>query len=125
MSTSPISGRHEPLSSAVFAGSGAADAVAIEAILQQTHRQVAEFTRNIFGHTAIVEREFDTTTTSVYPDDETLGRAMVAVAGLAVIVGPERENELRAAVLDGLAPFRTADGSYRLSNEFRFLIASA
>ncbi len=71
------------------------------------------------------EREFDTTTTSVYPDDETLGRAMVAVAGLAVIVGPERENELRAAILDGLAPFRTADGSYRLSNEFRFLIASA
>jgi SAM-dependent methyltransferase len=71
------------------------------------------------------EREFAATTTMVYPDDETLGRAMVAVAGLAVLVGPEREDELRSATLDGLAPFRTADGSYRLSNEYRFLIASA
>jgi SAM-dependent methyltransferase len=60
-----------------------------------------------------------------YPDPETVARAMVAVAGLAVIVGPEREAELKTAIVDGLARFRLADGSYRLSNEYRYLIARA
>jgi hypothetical protein len=50
---------------------------------------------------------------------------MVAVAGLAVIVDPERESELRRAIVDGLAPYRAADGRYRLSNEYRFLVAHA
>jgi SAM-dependent methyltransferase len=71
------------------------------------------------------EQEFDTTWTLEYPDDETLGRAVVAVAGLAVIVGPEHEEELRRAIVGGLAPYRQDDGRYRLSNEFRFLIARA
>jgi SAM-dependent methyltransferase len=69
--------------------------------------------------------EFDATWTSVYPDGETLGRAMVAVAGLAVIVGADREEELKRAILEGLEPYRTGDGSYRLSNEFHYLIARA
>jgi hypothetical protein len=47
------------------------------------------------------------------------------VAGLAVLAGPEREGELREAIVDGLASYRSADGSYRLSNEHRFLIARA
>lgn len=55
----------------------------------------------------------------------TLGRATVAVAGLAVIVGRRRERELETAIVDGLAPFRTPAGSYRLSNEFHYLIARA
>ena len=71
------------------------------------------------------EREFDTTWTFEYPDEDTLGRAMVAVAGLAILAGPEREDELRRAIVDGLAPYRGPDGGYRLSNEYRFLIASA
>jgi SAM-dependent methyltransferase len=71
------------------------------------------------------EQEFDTTWTLEYPDERTLGRALVAVAGLAVLAGPEREDELREAIVDGLAPYRSADGSYRLSNEHRFLIARA
>jgi SAM-dependent methyltransferase len=71
------------------------------------------------------EREFDSTWVIEYPDAKTLGRAMLAVAGLAVLVGPEREQELEHAIVDGLAPFRTADGSYRLSNEYHFLIARA
>jgi hypothetical protein len=50
---------------------------------------------------------------------------MVAVAGLAAIAGPEREHELKAAIVDGLAPYRRPDGSYPLSNEYRFLIARA
>ena len=71
------------------------------------------------------ETEFDATWTFEYADEDTLGRAMVAVAGLAILAGPEREDELRTAIVDGLAPYRGPDGGYRLSNEYRFLIASA
>jgi SAM-dependent methyltransferase len=69
--------------------------------------------------------DFDATWTLEYPDAETLGRAMVAVAGLALLAGPEHEHELEAAIVDGLAPFRTREGSYRLSNEFHYLLARA
>jgi SAM-dependent methyltransferase len=71
------------------------------------------------------ETEFDTTWTLAYPDAETLGRAMLAVAGLALLAGPEREHELQNAIVDGLAPYRTHRGSYRLSNEYHYLIARA
>ena len=71
------------------------------------------------------ESEFDTVYAMEYRDAETLGRAMVAVAGLAVLAGPQREDELKAAIVDGSAPFRQPDGSYRFSNEFRFLTARA
>jgi SAM-dependent methyltransferase len=71
------------------------------------------------------ESEFDVTWGYEYPDAETLGRAMLAVAGLAVLAGPERERELEQAIVDGLAPFRTAEGGYRLSNEYRILVARA
>jgi SAM-dependent methyltransferase len=71
------------------------------------------------------ESEFDTSWTLEFPDAETLGRAVVAVAGLAVLVGPEREGDLRRAIVDGLAPYRGADGRYRLTNEFHYLIARA
>jgi len=69
--------------------------------------------------------EFDATWALVYPDDETLGRALVAVAGLALIVGPDHEDELKTAIVDGLARYRRPDGSYRLSNEYHYLVASA
>jgi SAM-dependent methyltransferase len=71
------------------------------------------------------ESEFDTCWVLEYPDEETLGRAAVAVAGLALLAGPEREDELREAIVEGLAPYRAEDGRYRLSNEFHFLIARA
>jgi SAM-dependent methyltransferase len=73
----------------------------------------------------VPEDEFDATWAFVYPDARTLGRAMLAVAGLAVIVGPERERELEDAIVRGLAAYRRADGSYRLSNEYHYLIARA
>jgi SAM-dependent methyltransferase len=60
-----------------------------------------------------------------YPDEETLARALVAPAGLAVLVGPEREDDVKVAIVEGLAPFRAADGGYRLDNEYRYLIARA
>jgi SAM-dependent methyltransferase len=73
----------------------------------------------------VPEGEFATTWAFEYPDEETLGRALVAVAGLALLAGPEREDELRHAIVDGLARYRSPDGSYRLQNEYRFLIARA
>jgi SAM-dependent methyltransferase len=69
------------------------------------------------------ESEFDATWAFVYPNAESLGRAMVAVAGLALLAGPDREQELTNAITDGLAAYRKPDGSYRLSNEYHYLIA--
>jgi len=60
-----------------------------------------------------------------YPDAETLGRALLAPAGLALLVGSEREGEVKQAIVDGLAAFRLPDGSYGLENEYRYLIARA
>jgi SAM-dependent methyltransferase len=71
------------------------------------------------------ESEFDTTWAIDYPDEETLGRAMVAVAGLATLAGPEREEELKTAIVGGLSSYRHEDGSYRLSNEYHYMIARA
>ena len=69
--------------------------------------------------------EFDSSWAFEYPDAETLGRALLAVAGLATLAGLEREQEVRNAIVDGLAPYRLPDGSYRLENEYHYLIARA
>jgi SAM-dependent methyltransferase len=71
------------------------------------------------------EDEFDVAWAFEYPDDTSLGRAMAAVAGLAVLAGADREEELKRAIVAGLAPYRRADGTYLLSNEYRVLIARA
>jgi SAM-dependent methyltransferase len=68
---------------------------------------------------------FDLTWAYEFPDDEALGRAMLAPAGIAELVGPGREEEVRAELVEALAVFRTARGSYRLANEFHFVIANA
>jgi SAM-dependent methyltransferase len=71
------------------------------------------------------EVEFDTSWSYEYPDDDALARALVAVAGLALMAGPEREDELKSAIVNSLGPYRGADGSYRLSNEYHYLVARA
>jgi hypothetical protein len=71
------------------------------------------------------ERAFDSTWAYEFPDEETVGRALVAPAGLAALVGPAREDEIKCAIVDGLAPYRTAAGAYRLQNTFHSLIARA
>jgi len=70
-------------------------------------------------------KSFDASWAYEYPDSDTLARALVAPAGLAVLVGVDREDEVRAAIVEGLAPNRLADGSYRLENEYHYLIAHA
>jgi hypothetical protein len=68
---------------------------------------------------------FDFGFASEYPDPQTLGRLMMAPAGIARLVGPESEASVRAQIVAALAPYRTAGGGYRLHNEFRYLIADA
>jgi SAM-dependent methyltransferase len=71
------------------------------------------------------ETVFDSTWSYEYRDEETIGRALVAPAGIAVLVGPEREPEVKDAIVRGLAAHRLPDGSYRLQNTFHTLIARA
>jgi hypothetical protein len=52
-------------------------------------------------------------------------KEIFAPAGFVLLVGPEREDEVKKAIVDGLAAFRLPDGSYQLENEYRYLIARA
>jgi len=71
------------------------------------------------------ESTFDSTWSYEYPDEDTLRRALVAPAGLAALVGPDREDEVKDSIVSGLEPYRVGDGSYRLRNTFHSLIARA
>jgi SAM-dependent methyltransferase len=71
------------------------------------------------------ETAFTSTWAYEYPDEDTLGRALIAPGGLAAIVGPDQEKAVKAAIVEGLAPYRTDSGVYRLENEFRSLVARA
>ena len=68
---------------------------------------------------------FDITWAYEYTDEEELGRAMLAPAGVGDLVGPAREGEVRRQIVDALASCRTPEGPYRLENEFHVLLASA
>jgi hypothetical protein len=62
--------------------------------------------------------------TFVYPDEETL-LAGNRSAGPAILA--ERtsgEAAVVAALRDGLSPFRTTDGSYRIETEWRYATAT-
>jgi SAM-dependent methyltransferase len=71
------------------------------------------------------ESTFDSTWPTVYRDAAILGRALIAPAGFAVLIGADREQEVKDAIVRGLARFRRPDGSYRLQNTYRSLIARA
>jgi len=71
------------------------------------------------------ETAFDTRYAFAYRDEETLGRLLMAPMGLARLAGPEREDAVRREIVEALAPYRTPDGSYRLENEFHYLVARA
>src|SRR5687767_13831851 len=49
------------------------------------------------------ESTFDSTWPSAYPDAEILGRALIAPAGIAVLIGPDREQEVKDSIVRGLA----------------------
>lgn len=71
------------------------------------------------------ESAFDTSWAFTYPDADTLGRALLAPAGIATLVGPSRAHEVQEAIVEGLAANRAADGTYRLQNQYHYLIARA
>ena len=71
------------------------------------------------------ESAFDSAFAFEYPDEDTLRRALVAPAGIAMLVGPAREEEVKDAIVQGLSKLRTEDGGYRLNSEFHALIARA
>ena len=68
---------------------------------------------------------FDISWAYEFSGDEELGRAMVAPAGIAELVGPTNEEAVRREIVEALAPHRTPQGGYRLENEFHFVIARA
>ena len=68
---------------------------------------------------------FDFAYEVAYPDAETVGRLLAAPAGIARLVGPQREAAVRAKIVEALGPLRDSHGSYRLRNEFHYLVATA
>ena len=70
------------------------------------------------------EDAFDVSWAYVYADDAELTGSLMSAGGVGD-AAEEREDEVRAELIDVLAPFRSADGSYRLENEWHFLIARA
>jgi SAM-dependent methyltransferase len=68
---------------------------------------------------------FDASWAYEFPDEGAMRRALLAPAGLALLVGPDREEQLGDALVQGLARYRTADGGYRLENTFHLLIGRA
>ena len=60
-----------------------------------------------------------------YPDEQTLVRGMLAAGGIALVAEAAGGDLVQRAIVDALAPCRTATGGYRLENEWHFLLASA
>ena len=71
------------------------------------------------------ERAFDAEWAFEFDGDDALARAMLSAASGVAAVREAGEDRARAAVLAALAPYRTADGGYRLPNEYHYLIARA
>lgn len=60
----------------------------------------------------------------VHEDDDALTRGLLAAGGVGDAAG-DREADVRRALVDVLAPYRTPDGGYRLENTWHFLVATA
>jgi hypothetical protein len=67
---------------------------------------------------------FDVSWAYVYEDEDALTRGLLAAGGVGESAG-DREPEVRRALVDVLAPYRTPDGGYRLENAWHFLVATA
>jgi ubiquinone/menaquinone biosynthesis C-methylase UbiE len=72
-----------------------------------------------------VEHAFDLVSGYRYDSDDALVEAMMAAGGAGAVAGPERQGELRAAILEALAYCRQPGGGYRLSNEWHVVVARA
>ena len=68
---------------------------------------------------------FDYSCAFDYPDEDELVRGMAAAGGVVEAAAAAGDRAVRGAILESLAPFRAADGSYRLTNEWRSVVATA
>jgi SAM-dependent methyltransferase len=57
-----------------------------------------------------------------YPSEEIAMRALLSSGPAVSIVHHAGERAVAAAILEGIAPYRKADGSYRFENTWRFVI---
>lgn len=60
-----------------------------------------------------------------YPDLQTAIRGLLSAGPAVRAIQVAGEERVREAVAESLVPFKRADGSYRLDNTFRYLIAGA
>ena len=58
------------------------------------------------------------------PSDGEALRAMISAGPCVRAVRHAGEETVAAALLESVAPYRQADGSYRISNAFRFVLAT-
>jgi len=68
---------------------------------------------------------FDRSWPYVYADEDELARALLSPGPVVTATRTHGEAKVRAALVEALAQYRTADGGYRLENEWHFLIARA
>jgi hypothetical protein len=70
------------------------------------------------------ESAFDVSYAFEYSDDDAVADGILSAGGVGAAAG-DREEKLRASLLEALAPYRTPSGGYRLENEWRYLVARA
>ncbi len=71
------------------------------------------------------ETTFDIRYAFEYPDTDTLARRLLAPGLIVEAIRRSGEAAVRDAIVTGLERYRTPEGSYRLENEWHFLIARA
>jgi SAM-dependent methyltransferase len=71
------------------------------------------------------EDRFESNWAFQFPDTHTLLQRQMAPGVVVKAVNVAGEEAVRTAIADALAPYRKADGSYSLSNEWHYLIARA
>jgi ubiquinone/menaquinone biosynthesis C-methylase UbiE len=59
-----------------------------------------------------------------FPDEATALKRLLAAGPASRVINEVGEEKVRAAAIEVLTPFRTADGSYRITNVFRYLVSS-
>lgn len=60
-----------------------------------------------------------------YPDEATMARQMASPGMVTEAIRTSGEDNVRNAIVDALAPYRTQSGGYRLENQWHYLIARA
>lgn len=70
------------------------------------------------------EQSAEADTPFVYPNDDAACRGFIASGPGILALRRNGEEEVRATLMSAFAPFKKPDGSYRLENKFKFVIAA-